>query len=875
MQTKIKTIFKIISICIILSIIGHAYLIYQRINSGIVQVSTFDQTSQMLQFKNYLYQQFSQGNFFYDFNGNMGGDFFTRLSYYFSTSLIYYVTMLVTFIMDSLGIITVNLTYWAESILVISIFRSAIIIFVTQKYFRHFIKSNYIAYVSAMFYAFTIIYFRHIAAWEFFSDAMIWLPIIFLGVEKIITGQGGRIFCLGIALTLFNNAYFAYINFLLTIFYIIMRWIFHITPNEVSIKNQLLDYIKYGFFGFLISMPGFLTFTYGFKETIRPNIIQFKFDFGNLNVDYLNNLLFHSDIFVIPILGLFMLFLFKFYKIPAFRMAAISSWILIIISFIPFVGSIFNGFSDPQYRWNYGSHLFIALMIAIGLQEIATLSTNLKHMKPHMFASLGIMSILYVNGLFLFKSFENKWILFILALISSIFVITICFLSFTTLNWKKIALFSLIVLHLISIIPNLLFLRSHHGLHQASYFNHLDDPQFEVNIALNQIKKEQHEFERLDIYKQGINFPRNSIMNHHLNSAYLYSSFQNRSQQIFEDYFQIDPYTSRNTGEVLGPNGRGILMSLLNINYLIKSKHESNEIIPISFQKHTTLGNIEIYKNQYPFPFIHPVHHIYRNNDVSKMAFKDIDVIDGAFIDYQNTDIKFDNYQSSNQQVNFELKIENAHYYNSILTPSIKDVPIIITIDVLSPISNSDSLNMNYYLKPINHGYSSYKINGISKTLVSEDILYGSKQYYHQIEMKLNNKQQIILEIEPNNQFEFNLNQLNYYPINQLSQASNRLKSLDYSTSKSNEGLNIQFNNQDQYKFMVLPLFNSPGLKIYNHGKPIKIYDSNFGLVGFKIEEGQNNIQVKYQQPLFIPSCILSFISILMAFVKKPFHIKK
>src|SRR5699024_10640729 len=154
----------IILISIILAVIGHAYFLKNQYLNDQFMMGPYDQFSQMTIFKDLLYDEFSQGNFFYSFNFNVfanmftilsyyyssffffyifnfngGANMFTRLSYYYSTSIVFYITALFTFMLEQLNILTsTSMVYWASIGVFISIFRSVIILFATTKYLEIF-----------------------------------------------------------------------------------------------------------------------------------------------------------------------------------------------------------------------------------------------------------------------------------------------------------------------------------------------------------------------------------------------------------------------------------------------------------------------------------------------------------------------------------------------------------------------------------------------------------------------------------------------------------------------------------------------------------------------------------------------------------------
>ena len=374
MNVKIKNVklqgLLVLIFSLIVSIVAHKFFIENQWYHEQYMVGPNDQLQQMQIFKDFMYEQFKEGEFFYSFNYNGGDNYFTRLSYYYSTSLIHYLTMIGTYILEKLNIVNnVNMIYWARLALFLSLFRTTIILLFSAKYINIFTKSVSIALISATFYAFSSMYFRHMVLWEFFSDAFIWLPIILIGVEKIIRGGKGNWFAIGLALTLFNNAYFAYIIVIIVALYIVVRWFYQLSDNEESVKNQILHFLKYGILGFLISLPGFFTFVRGFTQTIRdvaPNRIEWT-DFQPINI---GKLLLTENMNLIPFIFVIMLLFKPNYQSKSFKFFTFSSLFLLIARYSIKVASVFNGFSDPQFRWQFVIFLLIATAIGIGIKNI-------------------------------------------------------------------------------------------------------------------------------------------------------------------------------------------------------------------------------------------------------------------------------------------------------------------------------------------------------------------------------------------------------------------------------------------------------------------------------------------------------------------------
>lgn len=84
-----RTLLGLIGASLLFAVLAHAFFFYQ-LNNGQFMVGPNDGTAQMLPFKQFLYQQFSEGSFFYSHQFGLGGGIFSQLAYYFSTSSIFF-----------------------------------------------------------------------------------------------------------------------------------------------------------------------------------------------------------------------------------------------------------------------------------------------------------------------------------------------------------------------------------------------------------------------------------------------------------------------------------------------------------------------------------------------------------------------------------------------------------------------------------------------------------------------------------------------------------------------------------------------------------------------------------------------------------------
>lgn len=835
---------------IIMSLIAHIFFINNQFRNGLFMVGPSDQLIQMQIFKDFLYDEFTNGNFFYSFNYNGGDNFFARLSYYYSTSILYYLTVLFTFILETVGVIgEPTMVYWAYIALFISLFRSIIILIITTKYIEVFEVKRPVALLGASFYAFSNIYFRHVVLWEFFADAMIWLPIILYGVEKIIRGHKGTIFSVGLALTLFNNGYFAYVNLLITVVYILLRMVFKLANSkEIPLSKQIKRYLVYGLAGIGIGMPGFIMFIKGFLQTSRldaetnAKLFNTTFELGNL--------LLSDGVQLVPMYFIFMIFIISNYKNKNFVYFSLLSIGLIILKFSPFIASMFNGFSAPQYRWHYITFLFIGVTISIATQNLLNNKIN-KSMIFQLILSFISTFILYIIA---FKNninniYNKKIVLFIL-----MSYLLVSLVIFFVKNKKGVRLLLSIsfLLSIYFVVGQNKQLFEQYDLESVNYntlYREYDDPNLDYTNALKIVEKDTNDFNRID-YHQTINLG----IQKGVNTFNVYSSFHNGYQQEFYRYFNVKNIRDNNN-YVNGFGGRQILNSLFQVDYILAT-NEEKYILPTSYSKIDNINELNIYKNTLPLSFIHPVKSLYSYEDLGKNDYKDELLIDGAIVpeEYSNSELP-KNYKKS-----LDYNIEQNMYYNDGIIESDNEP---VKIDIF--IENQDEfkdLMIDYTLIPINDTKDShFMINDNKIYTKSLNNLYSSQLTRHQVHIPYDGN--VVFEFPGNSNYQFIIHKIIGVTHDKLEKRSELDKKLNYIYDINEDSIKIEFDNEHNFPFMVLPIFYDDGWQLKINNKPAEIINTNNGMIGFKIPLANDDvlIELKFKQTGFVFVTIISILS--------------
>ena len=137
---------------IALPIIGHSYIIFRFYHDGILSTGPNDGMEQMVPIQMYLFNQWHQGNLFYATNFGLGGDFFTDLSYYFSTNILFIINVLfISFLKLFISLDTHQVMFWMNNALIVSVFKGAIALYCTFLY-AHYLSKNKILSVFIAFF---------------------------------------------------------------------------------------------------------------------------------------------------------------------------------------------------------------------------------------------------------------------------------------------------------------------------------------------------------------------------------------------------------------------------------------------------------------------------------------------------------------------------------------------------------------------------------------------------------------------------------------------------------------------------------------------------------------------------------------------------
>ncbi|MDN7244570.1 YfhO family protein [Planococcus shenhongbingii] len=304
-----------------------------------------DAINQFAFFYPHLVESFAAGNFFWSWSYGLGGDLLGEFAYYYTTSPLFYLVVLAEKIFDFewsiLG--TVDFKMYLS---VLKSFLAMLGMYLLVRYEKFEIWK---ALVSALVYGSSIIFFAHAALIDYMTEAFLYVPLTIFGLLHYHRTGKSRYFILGIFLSVFSNFYLGFIN---STFYGVAAIVLTPVKSKSIVKTYapfLLHYaigLGLAFVGFL---PGILSVYYSDRLAIKPEIPLF---FGTDWFFSLPEQVWgHIGGLGFPFLTVIAVLVIFLPKDTPTKRKSILALLLFVFYFIPYMYSVFNGFSHIQYRW--------------------------------------------------------------------------------------------------------------------------------------------------------------------------------------------------------------------------------------------------------------------------------------------------------------------------------------------------------------------------------------------------------------------------------------------------------------------------------------------------------------------------------------------
>lgn len=420
----------------------------------------------------------------------------------------------------------------------------------------------------------------------YFLNPMLYMPMLLIGVEKMMNRQRPYFFILSVFLSAISNFYFFYMLVLITVIYVTVRIL---TYYRKSLKAAVLQVLRIGIaaiWGVLMAAVILLPIFYTFISDARMS--------SDSAIHLFYPLSYYSSLpgrflssgsgywmcmgFAAPVLpAVFLLF----YKKGENRVLKSLFIISVLIILLPFLGHILNGFSYAANRWSWAFALLCSYILT-------AMWPSLMKLKQKELAFLAASSFIYFIACMMLE-YSRKSSVFT----ALIFVLFFLFLlsptekeaAFSFAGKQKMALFLVII----SIFSNGFWVYSSAGDDYASdSVEAYDIKEAYLSIDASAVKEvaEEENARGFWRYSGGNNLHRNGGFKTGLSSTPFYWTISNPYTALFREELELNEGRAFN---YRGYDARTPLTALASVLYYVLPEGK-NSPIPYGFTPVDTIN---------------------------------------------------------------------------------------------------------------------------------------------------------------------------------------------------------------------------------------------------------------------------------------------
>lgn len=691
------------------------------------------------------------------------------------------------------------------------------------------IKNSILSIPISISYGFSSYYIAY--HWNImWLDGMIFLPLIILGLEKIIKENKSLLYIITLSISIFSNYYIGYMICIFTFiyfqFYYLLNYKFNIKDFLIKFKNYILySIISIGIISIVVIPIYFSLSSISATKDTFPSIFETEFNIINF---ILNNFSLSKPTALIseniPLpntsssLLIFILIPLFFINKNINKKEKILYALLLLTLFLcmhnTFINFIWHGFHFPNdlpYRQSF-IYIFITIIIAYkSLINIKYINTKKLLITLTVFILLIILS-----KIIKFDNLQNK--VLIINTILLIIYFTILIINIKNKKYTQFALITIVAIETcISCVYNIK--PDHNG---KDLDNSIKNYQYIKNIL-----PQENEFYRIEKIKHDTyNDPA-------LNNYYGISVF---SSMTYEDISKIQRKLgngSNNINSYYYNLQTPIYNSMFNIKYLV-GKFNYNK----SFYKENKNEGIKEYK--YTLSIAYKVNNNIKNWDTSS---NNPFTVQESFI---KESTGFDN-MFNKLNINFKD-----------IVPEITNNGYFINSRICS-INLENDRNGDVYLYIDSNNLSSILVNGESYFIATNEPYIINLGYFSKYD-------------DINVTMYFNYGDTSYNEFNIYAYSFNENNFKKAYNSLNDEILNISSFKENHIKgyinlkesgviFTSIPYDNSWKIKVDN--KYIDFYKIGESYISFNLNEGYHNIEFIYKTKGLKTGAIISTISLI------------
>lgn len=710
----------------------------------------------------------------------------------------------------------------------------------------------------------------------FFMNPMIYLPLLLIGVEKVLRREKPYLMVIMVFISAISNFYFFYDLSVITVIYIVFRYVttFRKTYNNVVKGFFLIGLRTCGYYLMGISLSAFifLPVIYSFFNNGRlNNETEFYTGMFHYNPGYylrfFQGLLapgvfpgYWTELSFAPVVAVSFTILLCNRK---YRQLRIVYPLSLLGLFIPAFGYFMNGFAYASNRWCFLISLLVAVSFAMTYEKIFLLER-----KEKIIMLMGIL--LYGVLAFAFSSTLAVKYTFIFLIF---FFIIVCALQLRHLqNNKLLKEIIIIVLVLTSLGFNGYAFYSVHFNNYVSDFLSSEKIEKLTNKGILALIPdiEDSSFYRVDAFGD-------KVLNESLTTGYNdISSYYSLMDGKVTEYLRGTEVLSLVSACSFDSfDNRTVLNTLAGVKYFATTDKAA---VPYGYQLIMDNKSGKLYQNLYVLPLGYTYNNYILKSDYDRLdslqkqnALLNAVVLDNP-TDY--ADMTSQNMQNGIEKLDVEIiPDKNVMLEKNTIRVLKKGATITLLFHTKSDCETYVKLtNLNLKMNENSIAGITVKINnGIQKSFNIKSVYYnsyfGKENYLINTGYRTAGESRVVITFKTKDEYSYNSIDaysfdMNYYKTQVTALRKNVLQNIEQKKNKF-QG-NISLVNKG---IMVLSIPYSSGWSAYVDGIKTKILTGNIMYMALPLEAGNHHIVLKYETPYFKTGCILSLSAFILLIV--------
>lgn len=713
----------------------------------------------------------------------------------------------------------------------------------------------------------------------YFLNPMIYLPLLFLGVDRIKRNESPVVYILAVFVSAISNFYFLYMLVLLTVIYVVVRTLCdrkERTPKMLF--KRVCVYAGYGLLGIMMASILFIPNALNFLDNERiTGVYRFSpvysiFEYAKLLVSFMGTDCgpFWSYVGLAPVayFGAFC-FLHKKGKGLWQKVFLIVMGVLLLL---PVAGFVFNGFGYVCNRWVFAWSFIISYLFVEGYDTL--LDCPKDYFKPLLKCSLIYIGLSLICSLFISPEvyIQSLFIVFILSLVALAPKLKDFSIKRHLIKASKVKQFVSVCLVCASVFSMGIYRYSDYARAYLSTFR-------DIGTAYDLLTGERAK--TFALIKDSGNYYRIDNNTYDNYQANYMPAMKHSTTSVY--FSLINPYISQYAREnslyfeaayeQRGLNNRSYLLPLAAVKYYVTDNNKA--LIPYGFEpvgdeKYST-NKYYLYKNKNSLPMVYGYDSFctyeeynelpcYRKQQmllesavIESEASKDVplDVSNTVYLDKEMSTLK-----TVNKGANFDGKkiiVDRELGYIKFDIETVKDAEVYV------------------YFKGLKYHSKQFTNSEITASLAdardnvfvfTERDMYAEDRKEHMLNLGINNdSNEIRLTFSNPGEYTFEKMSIVALPVKSVSTLTNALRvDIENELATTNE-YSVKINN-DKQRLICLSIPYSKGFRAYVDGVEVPLYRVNTMFMGVMCGEGKHIIRVKYVTPNLKLGIKVSFVGI-------------